>query len=382
MTKRQERGDRIIAFAVMIQSLLVVLQTIMIDYYHMEADTTTFYRVVLTAIPMIAALVIALVRKPVRLIVGYVVSVVLLLFTMVIFPDNTPFVISQGLRFLLPVVIPSFLCLTVVYDYKIVEKTLYVVSWFVMVLVLLYIYGFFKGVVFFTSYNMGFSFACVLPFVAFYSHRKFYDWIACFILFVLVIAIGARGPVFCITLYVIIDLFHRKSRWRFLLLVGIVGFIVLLPNLNDWLVSIGISSRSINMLLNGDITSDSGRLEIRNYFLNELLEHPVLGIGLFGDRLLDGVVYCHNIILEMILDFGIPLGSFLLFVVMVRLISLYYRLNADNRNRIIGYFCALVMPFMTSSSYLIDSNFAIFVGLCYLINKNQKEKVLENDSLA
>lgn len=382
MTKRQERGDQIIAFAVMIQCLLILLQSVMIGFFHMHADATTIYRVVLTAIPMIVAMVIALVRNPVRFIVGYIVSVVLLLFTMVIFPDNTPFVLSQGTRFLLPVVIPSFLCLTVVYDYEIVERTLYIVSWFTLLLVLLYIYGFFLGIVSIASYNMTFSFACVLPFVSFYSHRKFYDWIICFVLFITVIAIGARGAALCMASYVVFDLFQHKSRWRFLLIVIIVMFIVSLPLLNDWLYSIGISSRSLNMLLNGDITSDSGRATIRNYFLNELIEHPVLGVGLFGDRLLEGVAYCHNILLEVFLDFGIPLGGLLFCVGLIKLISLYFKSDRNNRNKIIGYFCALVLPFMTSGSYLINSEFAIFVGLCYLLNKNRKEKLLENDSIS
>ena len=382
MTKGQERGDRIIAFAVMIQSLLLVLQTVMIGYFHMDAEATTVYRVVLTAIPMIVAMVITLARNPVRFIVGYIVSIVLLLFTMTVFPENTPFVASQGMRFLLPVVIPSFLCLTVVYDYKIVEKSLYIISWLVMALVLLYIYGFFMGIVFITSYNLAFSFACVLPFVAFYSHRKFYDWIVCFVLFVLVIAIGARGAALCMASYVVFDLFQHKSRGRFLILIIIVTFVVSLPLLNHWLLSIGISSRSLDMLLNGDITSDSGRGFIRRYFINELLEHPFLGIGLFGDRLLEGVVYCHNIILEIFLDFGIPLGGLFVFVGLIKLLFLYFKSDVVNRNKIIGYFCALVLPFMTSGSYLISSEFAIFVGLCYLINKNQKETTIENDSIA
>lgn len=361
----------------MIQSLLLVLQTVMIGYFHMDADATTIYRVILTAIPMIVAMVIALARNPVRFIFGYIVSVVLLLFTMVIFPNNTPFVMSQGTRFLLPVVIPSFLCLMAVYDYVIVERTLYIVSWFTFLLVLLYIFGFFSGIVSFTSYNMAFSFACVLPFVSFYSHRKFYDWIICFVLLITVIAIGARGAALCMASYVVFDLFQHKSRWRFLLLVIIIAFVFYLPLLNIWLQSIGISSRSLDMLLYGDITSDSGRSEIRKYFINELIEHPFLGIGLFGDRLLEGVAYCHNLILEVILDFGIPLGGVLLFAGLIKLMSLYFKSDSDNRNRIMGYFCALVLPFMTSGSYLISSEFAIFVGLCYLINKNQKEIILK-----
>lgn len=378
MTKRQERGDRIIAFAVMIQSLLLALQTLMMGFFHMNADATTIYRVVLTAIPMIAAMVITWVRKPVRVIAAYTVSVVLLVLTIAFFPKNTPFVISQGIRFLLPVVIPSFLCLTVVYDYKIVEQTLYIVSWLVMFLVSFYIIGIFTGVVSITSYNMAFSFACVLPFVSFYSHRKFYDQIVCFVLFIMVIAIGARGAALCMASYVVFDLFQHKSRWRFLLFLIIVLFIVSLPLLNNWLQSIGIRSRSLNMLLYGNFIAGTGRLEIRQYFVNQLIEHPLWGIGLFGDRLLEGVVYCHNIILEILLDFGILFGGLFLSVGLIKLVSLYFNSNTENRNRLIGYFCGLVLPFMTSDSYLIGSGFAIFVGLCYLLNKERK---VSNDKL-
>lgn len=369
MIDKQLRGDRIIAFAVMIQSLLLVMQTVMIGFFHMSADSTTIYRVVLTAIPMIIAMVIALVRNPVRFIIGYVLVIVLLVFTIAIFPDNTPFVKSQGMRFLLPVVVPSFLCLTVVYDYQVVEDTLYVISWFTMALVLLYVFGFFSGIVFIDSYNMAFSFACVLPFVVFYSHRKIYDKIVCLVLFVLVLAIGARGPALCMALYVILDMFQHKSRGRFFILLFIVVFIILLPLLNNWLFSIGISSRSLNMLLYGDISSDSGRSSLRAYFISKLVEHPFLGIGLFGDRLLEDIPYCHNLILEIVLDFGIPVGGTLLVIGLVKLISIYFKVDSDDRNRILRYFCALVLPFMTSGSYLISSNLAIFLGLCFLINK-------------
>lgn len=380
MTNKKEWGDRTIAFAVMIQSLLLVMQTIMIGYYHMDAEDTTIYRVILTAIPMVAAMIIAFARKPFRFISGFVVVCLLLLYTIAVFPDNTPFVINQGTRFLLPVVVPSFLCLTVVYDYKIVERTLYVISWFTMVLVLFYIIGFFSGRVSFTVYDMAFSFACVLPFVSLYSHRKYYDWIACTVLFVLVVAVGARGSAMCMIIYVIVDLFQHKSKWRIPTLLLIVFFIVSLPLLNNWLDSIGISSRSLNMLLNGDITSDSGRSTIRSYFINKLIEHPFIGIGLFGDRLYEDVAYCHNIVLEIVLDFGIILGGAFVIIGVIKLITLYCRSDSENRNRIVRYFCALVIPFMTSGSYLINSDFAIFLGLCFLISKQHKAQL--NDSVA
>lgn len=371
ITNKQLRGDRIISLAVTIQSLLVVLQTVLICYFHMDESQTTIYRVTLTAAPMILAIVIAFSRQTTRFVVGYLITMFLLIITIAFHPDNTPFVISQGTRFLLPVVLPSFLCLTTLRDYDVFEKTLYVVSWATLAFVLLYVFGFFTGVFFISDYNMPFSFACVLPFVSFYSHRKYYDWIIVAFLFVVVLAIGARGAALSMAAYVIVDLFQRKSKWRIAVLIAVIIFIMLLPLINNWFDSINISSRTLNILYEGDITTDTGRSYIRNLFLNELMEHPLLGIGLFGDRLHEGIAYCHNILLEIALNYGILLGSALIILGIVKLVSLYLRVGSEKRNQIIKYFCALFLPFMTSSSYLIDSNFAIFVGICYLINKER-----------
>lgn len=318
---------------------------------------------------MSLAILITLSRRPARIIIGYLITAFLLLLTLVVHPDNTPFVISQGTRFLLPVVLPSFLCLTTVYNYDTFEKTLYYVSWATMALVLLYVFGFFTGIVSISSYNMAFSFACVLPFVVFYSHRRYYDWIACLLLFVVVIAIGARGPALCMLVYVIIDMFQHKSKWRVLVLVIGVAFMVLLPLFMNWLDTIGISSRTLNMLMAGNIISETGRSGIRQHFYEELLNHPVLGIGFFGDRLYGETAYCHNILLEIVLDFGILVGGGLLITGIIVLISIYKKSDSEKKSMIIKYFCAFLLPFMTSGSYLIDSGLAIFCGLCYLYNK-------------
>ncbi len=101
---------------------------------------------------------------------------------------------------------------------------------------------------------------------------------------------------------------------------------------------------------------------------------------MFGDRLYEDVAYCHNIVLEIVLDFGIILGGAFVIIGVIKLITLYCRSDSENRNRIVRYFCALVIPFMTSGSYLINSDFAIFLGLCFLISKQHKAQL--NDSVA
>ena len=60
MIVKKEIEDKFISFAVMIQSLLAVLQTVMVGVWKMDADSTTIYRVLLTAVPMSIAIVIAI----------------------------------------------------------------------------------------------------------------------------------------------------------------------------------------------------------------------------------------------------------------------------------------------------------------------------------
>ena len=370
MNKKREKGDRIISFAVMIQSLLIVMQTVMIGVFHMDADSTTLYRVLLTAIPMIAAMIVSANRNLVRFLVTFFISIFLLLFTIAFFPDNSSFVISQGLRFFLPVVVPSFICLASVYDYNVVETTLYRISWITAALVIFYVIEFFRGAFSFDGYNMAFSYACLLPMTALYSHRKVYDMIAVFIMLLAVIAIGARGPALWFLIYVVIDLFQFKSKWRIPILILAVVAFVSLPALSSWFSGIGISSRTLNMFLGDEFLYESGRSTILAFFWNQLLEHPLTGIGMFGDRLQEGVAYCHNIVLEILLDFGFLFGSLIIVAGLIAIVSLYKKSNPNNRNRIIRYFCALVMPFMLSQSYLIDSSFAIFIGICVLLRKS------------
>ena len=156
---KDNRGDYIISFAVMIQSLLIVLQHVLMDVGGMALESTTIYRVILTAIPMVLAIFYAFRKNGTRFFVVYAFVILLLLFTIIAFPQNTGYIQSDGLRFLLPVVIPSALCLMSVSDFKVVERTLYVISWGTAMLVLFYIIQYFRGVFVIDDYNMSYSYA-------------------------------------------------------------------------------------------------------------------------------------------------------------------------------------------------------------------------------
>lgn len=375
MYSKYRRGDIIISFAVMSQPLLIMVQQVMILLFNMEAESTTFYRVILTAIVMVPAIIIGFSRKSVLFIFSYLVALSLMGFTMAFFPDNTPFVISLGTRFLLPVVLPSLLCLLCVKDLLIVERVLYIISWLVAMMVFVIFISLIIGFVIFKDYNMTFSYACLLPMVVLFARRQIWSIAASLVLFLTVLMVGARGPALYFIIFVFFDLLQHRNRWTPFLIIAIVTFAFFLPEITNWMSAIGINSRTINMYQDNTLTSDSGRATIQTFFINKLQNSPFFGIGLFGDRLHGDFVYCHNLILEILLNFGIPIGSIIIISLLFYVVKTYRHSSVQNRNKIIAYICALVLPFMTSGSYLINCEFATFIGLTYLISNENKKSV-------
>lgn len=70
----QNRGDYILSFAVVVQSLLVIFQQCLIGVLHMDPESTTIYRVVLSAIPIMYAMYYILCRKKILFVVIYTIT--------------------------------------------------------------------------------------------------------------------------------------------------------------------------------------------------------------------------------------------------------------------------------------------------------------------
>ena len=336
----------------------------------MEAEATTTYRVALTAVPMIISIIIAAKRRFWLFTVGYLMAVIVMLLHTIVFPINSEYIWGQGLRFFLPVVLPSLFCLLCVQSYEVLEEVLYWVSWLSASIALFYIISFLRGVFVFSSYNMAFSYACLLPMVSLYLHRKPWDLAAVAIMFLSVLAIGSRGAALYFILFMVVDLFQNKSKWRWVVLAMMIALVLFLPYLGNLFESIGISSRTLNMYYNGDLTNDTGRESIQQYYWNRLLQAPLFGIGVWGDRTLEGAAYCHNVLLEICLDFGLLVGPVLLLWLIVKFIKVYLESSKCRRNQLVGFFSALILPLMTSGSYLISNELALFIGICFLVHKD------------
>ena len=365
----QKKIDYFISLAVFIQPVLVLLQQVMIDVLMMDPEATTSYRVILSAIPMLLAIYFSFRQKPLCFLITYSIVFSVIIIHSFLFPQNIEFIKTDGIRFLLPIVIPSALCLAAVNSLKVVEDALFHVSCVALFFVIFYVVMFFLGGFIIEKYNMSFSYACLLPMVSFYRRRTLISYVLSLFLLISILAIGSRGAAMVFIAYVVYDILQHDKKYIFLLLGMLLVSFCMLPLLSDWLESVGIHSRTLSLIADGSVAADSGRGDVYEMFFQLLSEHPLLGLGLFGDRVyLDGY-YCHNILLEMLLNFGY-LGIMLLWpAILMMLLIIYRKSNKCNRNRIVCYSLILIGPLMASHSYLTSPDFGIYCGMMYLINK-------------
>ena len=101
----------------------------------------------------------------------------------------------------------------------------------------------------------------------------------------------------------------------------------ILISLSKVLENAGISSRTINILLSGAeaVTNNTGRSVIWGNCQKAIIEKPWTGYGIGGERNLYllgtqyisvlGGVYAHNFCYEILLDFGVVIGSLVLLII-------------------------------------------------------------------
>ena len=235
----------------------------------------------------------------------------------------------------------------------------------------------FRGSVSFGTYSMSFSYYMLLPAIIYLNKLfnkpslKFFSLTA--LAAVIILSLGARGPFLALAGFSILKLFQTRGNLTakqllgrvFLILLGIVAIVYfqeLLTLIADILADFGIRSRSINLFLRSGVHM-SGRDSIYQRALKALVDSPILGLGLAGDRLLVGGSYVHNLFLEILLHFGIIVGSFCLGLFFLLIINILVKGNDLEYELAAIWFGLGFMPLMVSHTYLTAINFWILAGL-------------------
>jgi len=195
---------------------------------------------------------------------------------------------------------------------------------------------------------------------------------------------GTRGAVLCLFVFLALFVIVKKPLKNHPVLYLFMGFAMILLVLfyNEilmwlgWLAEqVGMSDRIIRKILSEELFTSDGRTYIRNAVRLGILERPVLGYGIAGDRALVSS-YSHNLLLELLVSFGIPAGS-VVFVCIVVIILNGYKKAADRqiKDLVLMLFCSSFVKLLVSSSYLLEPLFFLLMGVCVKQMRNAGRRI-------
>lgn len=360
-----QKADYFLSIIALSQIFFALVQFLLIAF-EMSQEESTRYRILMSAIAIIASLPFLL-RRNLKLccIVYFFVSLVYA-FHMLVFPETIPYWRNEGLKFLIPISIPIVLCMVSIKNINFFVLALKHISYACALLGILFGIRTLTGRFVLSEYSMGFGYCILLPMLVLFYQRKFYSIIISLLLFMLLVVYGSRGPLLTVAIFLLYMLIDKKSYGLVgvIVAVGIAGFTAFV----SYIESLGISSRTVSMFLGGNLDAESNRDAIVQKAIDLINANPITGCGLFGDRKPIGD-WCHNIILEFFCDFGVFLGSVLLILFFYWILMSFIKLKGMNKDILAMFIAYALVPMFVSNSYLTDSNFALFTGLLFLILK-------------
>lgn len=223
---------------------------------------------------------------------------------------------------------------------------------------------------------MEFSYA-LLPFVCLSFARYYESKNRIYLLLFVVgeaemLAYGCRAALLYSILFVaLVEFmdFKRHKTQLFLFFLVVVAIVLSFDTIISYLVSVDLFSNSyfLKNLVSGDLFEHSTRIEIYDNCQRRLSTMGMEISGLFGDRAYCGSVYPHNIIYEVLMQFGWVLGSGILLYYLI----LFLKSVSHSNTRIIVlfFFCAVVCRFFVSDSYLQNGQFWIMTACIISISK-------------
>lgn len=322
------------------------------------------------------ALPIVLRRNKKKFIVTYTVWAFVFLLQYLVFPENNRY--QQQLVFpLFAMCLPAFIYSSTIDEWEVLRDIMRKASYIIFCL------GFLLGMMVFWgkasvgNYSMSFSYYLLLPAVMFTDESldrlRLRNIVFALLSILLILAIGARGPIMCIAVFVILKLIRPSKKPRYshicvylfsipLLIIVALFFDELLMSMYDFLSRFGISSRSILLFLQPELHL-SGRDLLYRRVVAEIIDSPITGIGIGGDRRVLGGNYVHNLFIELIANYGVLLGTLFVLVLLVLMIRFLVFRNRYQYDMFVIWLSIGVVPLLVSSSYLGDMGFWIFLGL-------------------
>lgn len=235
------------------------------------------------------------------------------------------------------------------------------------------------------NYDMSFGYFLVIPTILsfneiYLSKNKILNICFFLISMLMVIILGSRGAVLAIFVGCILIWYENLSFQRikdifyiiYIFILGVflfVNFKKVSKYFYNFLIKLGIDSRFFSMLSQGHITSSTGRSELQEKVFKIILEHPWLGIGMLKDT------SSHNIFYEVMLFYGIPIGIFVIILIIYYWLKILVVKESFKRKLMIVFLSYSVIDSLLNLTVLGKDIFWIYLGLAMSTKIYKKRKV-------
>lgn len=384
------RVSKVLVMQFIVQAMLFFFKESFIDN-KIIVKFIMYISIISVGILFISVFDIILKRSLSRIIYIYLIVIIFSVFNIIIYPDSKKYFNSYLIEIFI-INIPTFIYLTSIknvdiFDYILdkSKKILFFINFISLILIILT-----NNRVYYLGYSYLMSIPTMLYLISYMKNKKIKDLIIFIIGSLVIVYVGARSPLLNIGILLVLCVVYLitkrliKSGKIVLLFLILSSLIVMLFSLNEILYIIarillmfGIEGRTIDLLMNNPF-SLSGRNEIYNIMISAIKTRPILGYGFFGDRiLLENTSfigqYSHNIFLELMVTFGLLVGSLISIYLIYNFVKIIF-----SKNILRPSFIFVILGFVglyISDSFIISQNFIMFLGLIILYAKKEKIKL-------
>ncbi len=224
-----------------------------------------------------------------------------------------------------------------------------------------------------------------------FNSKKILPWFFSVIGMFYLLSMGTRGPFVIFGAFVFLKFLKTiktKIVFKIILLAVTITTILLFLNSNlflnllywlkDVFKSIGLSTRIIDYSIKGiTLSNTSGRNEIFMLCWQKIKENPVFGYGIYGEwQWLEW--NAHNIYLEILIHFGVILGSVILLWLIYMPIKAYVKTsNTYSRDIILVFVCFVFVRGIFGGSYLMYGMYFL-IAFCLMELKRIKSHVIKH----
>ena len=263
----------------------------------------------------------------------------------------------------------------------------YKVSWIILLFFIFIPFTSYYGDdVNYMRYGYGILPAVIIFYISLFQKKQFLRSIVGFsISFTLLLFFGARGSLLSFLFFLVTFTFFFssiKKRTKYLIFLGLSVIIYNIKPIIIYLFNIitgfNLSSYSLTKLFNyldgnSFASTSSGRSEAFELAILKIWESPFLGLPLNTAYLDTGLIYYHNVFLDILVNWGVIIFSFFLGLIML---FIYKTIKTPNKNIKIIFiliFCLSITRLLVSSNYFERPEFWVLMsyGLTSISTNNK-----------